>query len=126
MSGQKKTSGFTLLETLVAVTILGMVVAVISSVLTTSMRNVTRAEEYQHVALLARSQMHELLALPAWRDGQMWEGNWANGCRWRAQVSRYSSPDIPSTHELMRMTLVARWRTKTYTVETARVQKKPL
>jgi prepilin-type N-terminal cleavage/methylation domain-containing protein len=123
--------GFTLLEVLVAVMVLGTAVAAISGVLGTSMRNVGRAEDYQRVTLLSRSQMNELMTLP-WKDGQTWNGQWAEGYRWRAQASRVL-PGSPAAqqapYELMRMTLVGTWKTtrgeKTYTLETARVQQKP-
>src|SRR5437660_11123587 len=83
---RRRQGGFTLMEMLVAVLGRGTAVAAISGVITTSMRNVSRAEEYERVALLARSQMNELLTLP-WKDGQIWNGVWAEGYRWKAIAS---------------------------------------
>ena len=124
--------GFTLLEVLVAVMVLGTAVAAISGVLGTSMRNVSRAEDYERVTLLARAQMNELMTLP-WREGQVWNGAWAGGCTYRAYTSKMpaASPNEDALgFELMRMTLVGTWQTsrgpKTYTLEMARAQRKTL
>ena len=123
--------GFTLLEVLVAVMVMGTAFAAIAGVLGTSMRNVGRAEDYQRVTLLARSQMNELMTLP-WKDGTIWSGQWADGYRWRAQATRVPPPAQEAyygQYELMRLTLVGTWKTsrgeKTFTLETARVQARP-
>ncbi len=119
--------GFTLLEALVAVMILGSSVAAISGVLSTSMRNIGRAEDYQRVTLLARAQMNELLALPPWKDGNTWSGQWAGDYHWtaRAQVVP-PAREAQANYLLVRMTLVGVWNTargaKSYTLETARIQ----
>ncbi len=122
--------GFTLLEVLVAMTVVGTAVAAISGVLGTSVRNVSRAEDYQRVTLLARAQMNELMTLP-WKEGQVWKGQWADGYRWRAYTSRVPAANANEdalAFELMRMTLVGTWQTtrgeKTYTLEMARAQRK--
>jgi prepilin-type N-terminal cleavage/methylation domain-containing protein len=123
--------GFTLLEVLVAVMVMGTAFAAIAGVLGTSMRNVSRAEDYQRITLLARSQMNELMTLP-WKDGTTWSGQWTDGYRWRAQAARVPPPEQEAyygRYELMRMTLIGTWKTsrgeKTYTLETARVQVRP-
>ena len=59
----RRQRGFTVLEALVAVMILGSAVAAISGVLSTSLRNIGRAEEYERVTLLSRAQMNELLEI---------------------------------------------------------------
>jgi prepilin-type N-terminal cleavage/methylation domain-containing protein len=120
--------GFTLLEALVAVMILGGAVAAISGVLSTSLRNIARAEDYERVTLLARAQMNELLALPPWKDGNTWSGQWAGDYHWKAQAQAVPTARgaQESARVLVRMTLVGVWKTtrgeKTYTLETARVQ----
>ncbi len=123
--------GFTLLETLVAVMVMGTAFAAVAGVLGTSMRNISRAEDYQRITLLSRSQMNELMTLP-WKDGDVWQGEWASGYRWRAQAIRVPPPTREAyygRYELMRITLVGTWKTsrgeKTYTLETARVQLRP-
>src|SRR5580658_9387518 len=86
MRATSRQRGFTVLEALVAVMILGSAVAAISGVLSTSLRNIGRAEDYQRVTLLARAQMNELMALPAWKDGTTWSGQWAGDYHWTARA----------------------------------------
>lgn len=136
----KPERGFTLLETLVAVAILGTAVAASTGLLSTSLRNISRAEDYERAVLLARSQMNELLALPAWSDGQTWRGDWGGNYRWTARTERLREPGramVPETQELapggremMRLVLVGAWTTprgeKTLELETVRLQLKPV
>jgi len=142
-----------LLETLVAVAILGTAVAASMGVLSTSLRNVSRAEDYERAVLLARSQMNELLALPTWKNGQVWRGDWGRNYRWIARVEKLRDPGAPleqqppgvpaapafgavgseaaapGSREMMRVLLVASWTTprgeKQIELETVRLQLKP-
>ena len=123
----KRAGGFTLLETLMAVAVLGTAVAAAMGVLSTSLRNVGRAEDYQRAALLARAQMNELLALPYWSEGRAWRGEWGKDWIWSARVERVREPrGQESSRELMRLLMVARWQTprgeKTLELETVRLQ----
>jgi general secretion pathway protein I len=65
--------GFTLLEVLVATTIMGVAVVTIMSALSTSVRNATRLTDYDRVALVARARMDTLLSDPALPPGVMIE-----------------------------------------------------
>lgn len=116
--------GFTLLETLVAVAVLGTAVAAATGVLSTSLRNVGRSEDYQRAVLLARAQMNELLALPSWRNGQAWRGEWGANFQWTARAERV--PQRAGDRDLMRLVLIGIWKTsrgeRTLELETARLQ----
>lgn len=57
--------GFTLLEVMVATTIMGVAVVTMLSALSTSVRNASRLADYDRAALLARARMDTLLADPA-------------------------------------------------------------
>lgn len=59
-------TGFTLLEVLVATLIMGIAVAGLIGGLTQSVKNASRLGDYDRAAMLARTQMNELLA-----DSQM-------------------------------------------------------
>ena len=59
-----KPRGFTLLEMLVATTIMGIAVVSLLAAISTSMRNAARLTDYDRAALLARSKMDELLLAP--------------------------------------------------------------
>lgn len=56
--------GFTLLEVLVATTVMGIAVVTLLSALSTSVRNATRLTAYDRAALIARARMDALLADP--------------------------------------------------------------
>jgi prepilin-type N-terminal cleavage/methylation domain-containing protein len=121
--------GFTILEALVAVAILGTAVAAGMSVISTSLRNAGRVEDYQRIVLLSRSQMNELLAVPEWKPGQTWQGTWNAESRWIARVERVPEPvDRPRDRDLMRLLLTATWKTtrgeKSLEFETVRLQAK--
>src|SRR5260221_1957010 len=57
--------GFTLLEVMVATTIMGIAVVTLLSALSTSVRNATRLTDYDGAVLLARAKMDALLVDPA-------------------------------------------------------------
>src|SRR5205085_7314962 len=57
--------GFTLLEVLVATTIMGIAVVTLLSALSTSVRNATWLTDYDRAVLLARAKMDSLLVDPA-------------------------------------------------------------
>ena len=123
----KTSRGFTLLETLVAVAVLGTAVAAVMSGISGSLRNVGRAEDYQRAVLLARAQMNELLALPSWKNGQSWRGDWNQDYRWSARAEEIPGrPAAAGDRVLMRLLLVGAWKTprgrKTLEFETVRMQ----
>ena len=119
--------GFTLLETLVAVAVLGTAVAAVMSTLSGALRNESRAEDYQRIVLLSRAQMNELLALPRWKDAQVWRGDWNASAWWKARAERVpEKAGAPQDRELIRLLLTASWKTtrgqKTLEFETVRLQ----
>src|SRR5262249_17471304 len=61
----KSRRGFTLLEVLVATTIMGVAVVTLLSALSTSVRNASRLTDYDRAVLLARAKMDSLLVDPA-------------------------------------------------------------
>ena len=129
MNAHRTTRGFTILEALVAVAILGTAVSAGMSVISTSLRNAARIEDYQRVALLSRSQMNELLALPEWKAGQSWRGTWNAESHWIARVERVPEPvDRPRDRDVMRLLMTATWKTtrgeKLLYFETMRLQAK--
>ncbi len=91
----KARRGFTLLEVMVATTIMGIAVVTLLSALSTSVRNATRLTDYDRAVLLARAKMDALLVDPALPRltvmEQPLDPGLLGGTRggWRAQVTPF-------------------------------------
>ena len=90
MTGKR---GFTLLEMIVATTIMGIAVAGLMSGISSSTRNAARLRDYDRVVQLARLRMNSLLTDPPGPGHAMQQGLFDPAitggleCGWRAQVS---------------------------------------
>jgi general secretion pathway protein I len=109
--------GFTLLEVLVATTVMAIAVVGLLSSLSTSMNGAARLTEYDRAALVARRRMDELLADPRVRPGAVLQGALdpvqSGGLEggWRARVMVFERrPDAgPGSPVLQRMELEVWW-----------------
>lgn len=113
--------GFTLLEVLVASTLMAVAVVGLLGTLRTSLSNAARLTDYDRAALLARRQMDELLATRGLPYGLSIEGTFAprltGGVRsgWRARVTPFESsappglPPPPGQPMLERIELEVWW-----------------
>ena len=88
MTGKR---GFTLLEMIVATTIMGIAVAGLMSGLSASTRNAIRLRDYDRAVQLARLRMNSLLADPSVLGAQegLFDPSITGGmeCGWRAQIA---------------------------------------
>ena len=109
--------GFTLLEMIVATTIMGIAVAGLMSGISSSTRNAARLRDYDRVVQLARLRMNSLLADPrgpfnAPREG-VFDQSITGGldCGWRAQVSvaEKTASAAPGDYVLDRIQLEIWW-----------------
>lgn len=93
--------GFTLLEMLVATTIMGIAVAGLMSGLASTTRNAAHLRDYDRVVQLARLRMNSLLAEPRVPLNMSREGGFDRAltgdleCGWRARVSVFEQPPSP-------------------------------
>jgi general secretion pathway protein I len=84
--------GFTLLEMIVATTIMGIAVAGLMSGIASTTRNAARLRDYDRVVQLARLRMNSLLADPRVPRNMLQEGRFDPAitggleCGWRAQA----------------------------------------
>lgn len=91
----KLRQGFTLLEVMVATTIMGIAVVTLLSALSTSVRNATHLTDYDRAVLLGRAKMDALLVDPTLPPMTVMEqplepalmGGAKGG--WRAQISPF-------------------------------------
>ena len=106
--------GFTLLEMLVATTIMGIAVAGLMSGLASTTRNAARLRDYDRVVQLARLRMNSLLAEPRVPLNMSQEGGFDRAltgdleCGWRARVSVFEQP--PSAGRATMYWIAWRWR----------------
>jgi general secretion pathway protein I len=115
--------GFTLLEVLVATTLMAVAVVGLLGSLRTSLSNAARLTDYDRAALLARRQMDELLAARGLPKGIPIEGAYTpevtGGVKagWRARVMPFESgsplgaPPAPGAPILLRIELEIWWAT---------------
>jgi general secretion pathway protein I len=129
---QGRRQGFTLLEVLVATTLMGIAVVGLIATLQTSVGNATRLTDYDRAALVARSQMDTLLLDPTLPKLVVVQqpiepvllGGRTGG--WRARVTPFDrKPDSgPDAEHLERIELEIWWmdgeRRKAFTIEAFR------
>jgi len=113
----RKQAGFTLLEVLVATTLMAIAVSGLLSALSSTMRNASRLTDYDRSAMLARRKMDELLVdrkLPklVFLEGR-WDPAMANGREsgWRARIMPWEmAPGSgPGSNILERIELEVWW-----------------
>ena len=108
---RKNQQGFTLLEILVATTIMGVAVVGLLSSLSTSMRNAAHITDADRAAQMARNKMEELLVdvnLPF--QGEL-QGAFDNGSGWTAQIAPFEMPQTqPGALILQRIALIVWWK----------------
>jgi general secretion pathway protein I len=105
-------SGFTLLEILVATTIMGLAVVGLLSSLSTSMHNAGRITDADRAAQVARNKMEELVVDPNLPFQGSLQGAFDNASGWTAQIGPYETPPSvgPGAVVLQRIALTVWWQ----------------
>lgn len=93
MSGPGKPDGFTLIEVLVAFTIMALVLGVLLQTFATGLRSLGTAQSYTTAALQARSKLAEIGPVLPLEAGEQ-AGELADGFAWRARIEPYA-PAVP-------------------------------
>lgn len=115
---RKQQRGFTLLEVLVATTIMAVAIVGLVSMLSNTIRNAARLTDYDRATILAKRKMDELLLdrqIPRYTPVQ---GTWAAletgsvAVGWKAVITPFDLPPTfgPGTPILDRVELKVYWR----------------
>lgn len=119
--------GFSLMEVLIGVSILGIVYAILFSLMTTSLRNVDRIESREKIVRLGQMKINELvLNAGQGKFDQPLTGKFDEKYRWEAQIWAYDTGEGTVTtppYQVARIRLSVVWpgsdeQQNHYTLET--------
>ncbi len=104
-------AGFTLLEMIVATAVMSIAVVGLLSLLSATLSNAARVQQYDRAAMLARTKMNELLLLSPLPLGQPMGGQWDATSGWtaRAEVFERRPDAAPGMLQLVRLHLEVWW-----------------
>ena len=102
--------GFTLVELLVALTLLAVVGGTLLQLFHSGLRAARLAGEQSHAVLLARSKLTELQAYPSLQPGTL-SGEFEDGYRWEAVLTQLADADAaePGPIQLLELQLTIAW-----------------
>ncbi len=95
--------GFTLLEVIVAIAILGMGIVMVMQLFSAGLRSGRLSREYSMAVLHAREKMEEMLIEPAQGTGEF-----DDGYQWQTGVSGYNAADSDDL-KLLKITVRVSW-----------------
>ncbi len=103
--------GFTLLEMIVATTIMGIAVVGLLAAISRATQNAVRLRDYDRVVQLARLRMNELLVDPRLPRDSVVTGDFSPDSGWRARLSAFEMPPVvaPGQMALDRIELEVWW-----------------
>lgn len=84
-------AGFTLLEMIVATALMGIAVVGLMALISQSTSGAVRVAQYDRAAMLARSQMNDLLTREPLPMGRL-QGDYDRDSGWEAQIAPYETP----------------------------------
>lgn len=92
MPARAQNTGFTLIEVLVAISILAIALTVILQLFSGGLRSNRLAEDYNRAVFHARQKMEEVLLLDEPEPGST-EGEFEDGYRWQAEIARVEADE---------------------------------
>src|SRR5690242_10594673 len=116
MSNKRNAQGFTLLEIIVALALLGVAVALVMQLISGSLRNVRSLGDHVVAVGHADSIMNNLLVDDTVKQPGELSGEFDDGYRWRAVVNEIIDPPEPGQRQQevpikkLQISLVVSWR----------------
>jgi len=108
VSVKRDNKGFTLLEVLVALTVLSISLAALLPVFSTVAKSEGRLADERFAITLARSKLDTLGVEAILTDG-VTDGKFSNGMSWRLEVAPYQMSTAPTPLSMKRATLTVHW-----------------
>ena len=108
-------AGISLMEVLMAISLLGISFATIFSGLSAALRTTDRLERFDRGNEFATKKLSELLLDPSVADGQVRSGVSPSGILWRARTELVDKRPLAGSDkpaQLVRITLQVAWRTR--------------
>ena len=102
--------GFSLLEVMVALTIVAVVFTLVFHGISGSLKTLDRVEQFDRRLELVQSKLAELDLCETMRAGDHAEGVWDDGTRWRADVSNFVPPTESNPASVVRIVLGVEWQ----------------
>ncbi len=119
------TSGLTLLEVLVALTVLGLSLGLVLKIFSSGLTGATRSKRHNQAVLVAESQLARVGSEIPLRRGER-SGQWQDNHRWRIRI-REAEPQSNrgSSYQLYRVGVSVSWkaqsRRRTFRLQTLRL-----
>lgn len=85
----RRQSGFSLIEMIVATLLMSVAIVGLLALITGAMSNAARVREYERAAMLARTQMNELLVQDPLPVGSQMQGEFGNDWGWEATAEPF-------------------------------------
>jgi hypothetical protein len=125
-------AGISLLEILIAVSILGISFTAIFSGLSAGLRAIARLDQHQRAVDLASNKLNEVLLDPNWVPGEAISGVSSSGLRWRVKSALVDTRPGPASDrplELVRVVMEVSWgqtaRPQTFVLQTLKLRIRP-
>lgn len=110
MSRREKRSGFSLLEMIVAIALLGLAVTGLIAMMSASLAGAAMTREYTRAAMLAKTRMNELLTMRPIPLGIPMQGSFDEASGWEAEATPAFAHEMSATgSRLVRIDLKIWW-----------------
>jgi general secretion pathway protein I len=120
-------AGFTLIEVIVAMTILAIGFSAVFAGMSQSAANIRKLEKVQRREMFTRNLLAQLDLVHALKLGDTATGSFDDGTRWRLEVQPFIPPSLQNANSVVRVELRMEWEgsagPQNKTIETYRVVK---